>query len=143
MAVRAARLSTCPHSHKRFSAERAYTRPTAVVLVRSNIPIVPLKQPLRNPRAPRGFVAAGLLRRALGEVLGERLGLVDGLLLALGVVRVVLGRRRVAGGLAAAEALAAVHLDLGGRRARERGREGGRERDKHGNDEEAEHDCVF
>merc|ERR1719446_583713 len=37
---------------------------------------------------------------AASEVVSERLGLVDGLLLALGVVGVDIGRRRVAGGLA-------------------------------------------
>jgi len=65
---------------------------------------------------------------ALGEVLGEGLGLVDRLLLALGVVGVVHGRRRVAGRLATAEALAA-HRDGDLRRVRERGHEGRREGD--------------
>ena len=50
------------------------------------------------------MLTSQLLRRlALREVLSKGLGLVDGLLLALRVVRVVLGRGGVAGGLAAAE----------------------------------------
>merc|ERR1719337_113550 len=52
---------------------------------------------------------------ALREVVGEGLSLVDRLLLALGVVRVDDGRRRVAGGLAAAETLAAFRLHPRGR----------------------------
>jgi hypothetical protein len=48
----------------------------------------------------------GTLRAALLHVVLERVGLVDGLLLALRVVRVDLGRLRVTGGLTAAEACA-------------------------------------
>ena len=81
--------------------------------------------------------------RALGEVLGERLSLVDGLLLALGVVRVDYGRLWVTGGLTAAEALAAVHGDLRHGQLGALGNrchEGRGERNKHGNNKEAEHD---
>merc|ERR1719171_2860143 len=46
------------------------------------------------------------------EVIGERLGLVDGLLLPLRVVRVDLSRRRVAGCFAAAEALAGTFMNI-------------------------------
>jgi len=59
----------------------------------------------RDDRAGHGIT--------LGEVLGEGLRLVDRLLLALRVVRVIRGRGGVARGLATAEALAAVHDDLG------------------------------
>jgi hypothetical protein len=45
----------------------------------------------------------------LGQVVCERLSLVDGPLLGLRVIGVDDGRLRVAGGLAAAEALATVH----------------------------------
>ena len=87
------------------------------------------------------LVAALLL--AAGQVVSEGLGLVDGLLLALGVVGVDLGRRRVTGGLATAEALALLHGDLGhlelGRR--DRGHEGHGERDEAGDEQEAEH-CL-
>ena len=48
------------------------------------------------------------LGRAAGQVLSEGLGLVDGALLALRVVRVDDGRLRVPGGLATAEALAST-----------------------------------
>ena len=54
-------------------------------------------------RGGRGRGSPAAAARALGEVVGEGLSLVDRLLLGLGVVRVDDGRRGVAGGLAAAE----------------------------------------
>jgi len=112
-----------------------------------------------NPHAEwHGLEAEGHLdedlgRRALGEVLGERVGLVDGRLLALGVVRVDGGRLRVARGLAAELGAARIavfaragttahgdlgHLDLG---RHDRGHEGRDHGDEDGDHEEAEHDC--
>ena len=67
-------------------------------------------------------------RRALGEVLGEGLCLVDCLLLTLWIVWVDHGRRRISRCLATAEALAAIHGDLGrgeGARRGVRSQEGG------------------
>jgi len=97
------------------------------------------RQPARRLRA--------LLLLAAREVVGEGLGLVDRLLLALGVVGVDLGRLRVPGRLTTAEALAALaHGNLGHRQLRRHHRrhEGGGEREAEGNEEHAEHhECLF
>mmetsp|Transcript_13818 Transcript_13818/g.27802 ORF Transcript_13818/g.27802 Transcript_13818/m.27802 type:complete len:260 (-) Transcript_13818:13-792(-) len=76
----------------------------------------------------------------LGEVVSEGLSLVDGLLLALRVIRVDHGRRRVASGLATAEALALAHGNLGHRPLGDGGHEGRRDSNQQGNEEETEHD---
>ena len=65
----------------------------------------------RGGRGGRGRGSPAAAARALGEVVGEGLSLVDRRLLGLRVVRVDLSRRGVMSGLAAAEALSAVlHL---------------------------------
>ena len=77
------------------------------------------RDPARRRRSSGGGVSRGgrgrgspaAAARALGEVVGEGLSLVDRRLLGLRVVRVDLSRRGVTSGLAAAEALSAVlHL---------------------------------
>jgi len=80
---------------------------------------------MQNPRKNFKIIAdLTLLPLASFEVVSEGLGLVNGLLLALGVVRVDLRRSRVASRLTAAETLArpgmdVVHLDHCGTRGHE------------------------